>query len=143
MLGLILLMAAAGCDADPIGSEEHPAPVEVRVAAAGVYFANATEFQAFGNLLAAVGEAPELSVEFFNEDGSLYQLFDDQYLEVVFDDGNVARWEVQGEGDFSGGLRGLAEGTTRVRFRLMHGRIGSSAAHSDFTSAKIDVNVVP
>lgn len=140
---LLLLVAVGACDADPIGSDGHPAPVEVRLATAGVYFANATEFQAFGSLLATEGEAPEVVVEFYNADGSFFAVSGDQYLEVVLDDGTVARWEVENEGDFTGNLRGLAVGTTRIRFRLMHGTVGSSAAHSDFTSAKIEVNIVP
>lgn len=142
-LAFPVLLFAAACDSDPIGSDAHPAPAEVRVATGGIYTANATLDQGFGTVISTVDQAVEMEVVFFNDDGSPFALADDHFLEVVLDDTSVAQWEAEREGAFLGTLLGVAEGATRVQFRLMHGSIGSTAAHSDFTSAKIDVSVGP
>jgi len=143
LLALVGPLALAACGEDPVGSDTHPAPVEVRIEALGINLANATELQSFGALNLTEGVETEVEAMFFNADFTPFQLASDHWLEVVFDDGTVAGWETDREGSFVGKLTGTTSGSTQVRFRLMHGAVGATSAHADFIPAKISVNVTP
>jgi bacillopeptidase F (M6 metalloprotease family) len=141
VLAVVPVLALAACSDDPLGSAEHPVPSQVQVRAAGLNFANATTFSAFGTVLAPVAGESEIQVVFLDEMGIDMTLASDQFLEVLVENEAVALWEPDAAGSFTGKIQGVAAGSTKIQFRLMHGKIGSTTAHSDFTSAKIDLVV--
>lgn len=149
LLGMVCLAVTAACGDDPVAPADRETPVQVRVEGAGLSLATATEFSNLGTGLAvAVGSRVDYDIVLLVEDPAAsspqpYDPASDEFLEVEIDNVGVARWEENGTGSFQGGLRGVADGSTNVVFRLIRGTPGSAAAQIVFQAFPIPITVAP
>ena len=148
-LPLIALAALTACDDDSTGPENRQVPVQVRVESNGLSLATATEFSNLGTELpVAVGVRPDYEIVFLVEDEQAssplpYTPASDEYLDVTVANTTVARWEGDAQGSFTGGIRGVSEGSTTVVFRLMRGVPGAANGSVIFEAHPIPVNINP
>ena len=145
-LGSILAMtgvlALGACDDDPVGvDDDHLEPVGLVISAGGVDLVTVNGATVTGSLTVDAGqETAHLDVEFLAENGVRFTPEDaDEWLRVTMADPAVAGWEQDVPGEFGGHLHGESAGTTTAVFDLMHGAVGSTTAHADYTSPAIPV----
>lgn len=143
-LALLLVVALVGCDNDPVSSDDHPDPASLQVVApeAGLTITAISDTKAFGNIIVAEGVQYKLSIEFLNEDGTLFNHGSDEFLEVNIENASLAEWIADASGSFTGTIRGVNAGTTTIQFSLIHGQVGSSSAHPDFVAKPLELLVV-
>lgn len=135
-------LALGACGDDPVGvEEEHTEPHGLSVTMSGQPVASYDMDTGWtGDMQVAAGEeTAHLEVTFLDEDGDPLTPEDDEYLEVVIGDVNVAGWEQDSPGEFGGHLMGVAPGQTDAVFRLMHGAVG--VGHADFVTSGVVVQV--
>lgn len=146
---LVALPAVTACDDDSTGPENRQVPVQVRVESNGLSLATATEFSNLGTELpVAVGVRPDYEIVFLVEDEQAsspvpYTPASDEYLDVTVASTAIARWEADTPGAFTGGIRGVSQGSTTVAFRLMRGVPGAANGTVIFEAHPIPVNINP
>lgn len=143
-LALVGALALGACDDDPTGvDDDHNDDV------AGVVLTlNAAVLAEYDGPsrswdvpvpIDAGDETAHIDVEFVDEAGNAITLDDDTYLQVTVDDETIAEFEQDTPGEFGGHIKGVAAGTARMEFSLMHGAVGSG--HADFVTTGLVVNV--
>lgn len=148
MGGLALLggfALGAGACGDTVGppgeGEGHVRPSTVRLSLDGEELASASFGDSVGAIRVQPGQQTEtIAVEFVDGDGDPVRLSDFFFLEVDVGDESIALFEQDSPGEFSGRARGVAEGETGMKFKLMHGVVGDGS-HVDFEPAAIPVIV--
>ena len=141
---LVALAAVTACDDDSTGPENRQVPIQVRVESNGLSLATATEFSNLGTELpVAVGEIVFLVEDEQASSPVPYTPASDEYLDVTVANTAIARWETDTPGAFTGGIRGVSQGTTTVVFRLMRGVPGSTNGSVVFEAHPIPVNINP
>lgn len=142
-LALLTALAVGACDDDPTSpGDDHHEPAGVRVTMNGATLVTVQGQQITGSLTVAEGEeTAHMSVVFLDDEGDPISPDDDEFLEVEVTAESVAEFEQDTPGEFGGHLHGVAAGATTIRFRLMHGQVGSPSAHSDYDSPLIPVVV--
>lgn len=138
---LVLALGLAACD-NPVAREDHVEPAGVQVLQGGQVIAETHGDHTHGRITVRAGEeSPHLTVRFVDDADRPVELGSGYYLAVAVADAAVAAWEQDTPGEFGGHVHGRAAGTTTVRFRLMHGRVGGG--HADFESLPFRVEVTP
>ncbi len=140
---LLAAVAVAACDDDPTGpADDHHEPAGVRVTMGGVTLVTVQGQDVTGSLTVAAGEeTAHMSVVFLDDEGDPITTDDEEFLEVEITDETVAEFEQDTPGEFGGHLHGVVAGATTIRFKLMHGQVGSPSAHSDYNSPLLPVVV--
>lgn len=141
---LLLALFVAACGDDPTGMDDddhaEPEGVQLRLSGATVATYDGDDQAWTGGLTVAVGEeTAHIGVIFVDHDGDPIPLDDDMYLDVVVEDEAIAEFEQDEPGEFGGHLHGMDVGETEVRFRLMHGAVGSG--HADFETTGVTATV--
>ncbi len=142
---LLLALFVAACGDDPTGmdpDDDHAEPEGVELVLSGQTIAtyDGDDQTWTGGMTVPVGEeTAHIAVRFVDHDGDPIPLDDDMYLEVVVEDEAIAEFEQDEPGEFGGHLHGMDVGETRVRFRLMHGAVGSG--HADFETTWVTATV--
>lgn len=140
VLTLTVLMAAAACT-NPVGSGTHVRPDGFEIVAAGQTLVTESAGTLSGTLELTVGqELGPATVQFFRGT-EVVTPSANYFLEIEFANGTVARFTPTAAGAFTGTFQGLAVGTTTMRVRWMHGRVGSPRAHHDYQSPAVPVTV--
>lgn len=141
---IALMAGGCGDDDDPISSQtEHLEAIGMVVYQSGSvvmdYFGPdylASDTVAYNDTLrASQGLNPHWEVKFYDEDTVLIDPpeSDDHHLNAVFGNSSLAElwWHEGEEGEFEFHMRGLAAGTTTVRFQVMH------IDHADFSTLPV------
>lgn len=139
LLGLLGLLAVAGCDDDdnPV-VEDHSEPAVVEIALGDVVIARAFSGSATGFIGAQVDVSTAvLTFTFLDDESALVVPGADEYLEVVIADESIATFEATTAGAFEGRFLGRAVGETTAEIRFMHGSPGSG--HPDFVSHPVNI----
>lgn len=141
---LLLALFVAACGDDPTGmdDDDHAEPDGVQLVLSGQTVAtyDGDDQEWTGGLTVSVGEeTAHIGVRFVDHDGDPIPIDDDMYLEVVVVDEAIAEFEQDTPGEFGGHLHGVDVGETGVRFRLMHGAVGSG--HADFETTAVTATV--
>jgi len=141
---LLLALFVAACGDDPAGmdDDDHAEADGVELVLNGQTVASydGDDQEWTGGLSVPVGEeTAHIDVRFVDHDGDRIPADDDLYLDVVVEDEDIAEFEQDTPGEFGGHLHGLAEGETELKFRLMHGAVGSG--HADFETTPLTATV--
>ncbi|MGB0542822.1 MAG: hypothetical protein ACPGPI_03830 [Longimicrobiales bacterium] len=139
------LVLAACSDGDVTGVEDdHGEAAQVQLVMNGSAIATFTfaSNSWVGEMEVEAGqETPHIDVNFLDEDGDVvpFSTSVEFYLEVEVEDPTIAEFEQDTPGEFGGHLHGEAVGETDVRFKLMHGAIGSG--HADLITGWVHAHV--
>lgn len=121
-LGFAILVTA--CDNPVDDGDEHVRPSIITISSSTVEFVRGPFTGVTGTLTVRMGqESGPLTVRFFDAQGQPINPSSEYHLEVTGGAG-IAQWVKAGE--FVGRLRGVAAGTTTLRFSYVHG-VGASA----------------
>lgn len=120
-----LAVMAWGCSENPVQPTEHAHADGILVLVDDVVVVTADDDGVEGEIVVPVGGVtPMVRIVLLDHDGEELEPSESEYLEVGVEDGDIATFEQDDEGEFSGRFRGHAEGTTTARIRLMHGAVG-------------------
>lgn len=134
LLALGTLVALGACDSDPVGTEDHIDPIGIVIVSGGNDLVTVTGLNIIGAILVEEGgQTDPLSIEFIDRDGNRFVPTEaDEWLRVTVTHPDLGRWVADSPEGWSGTIQGLQNGSTTVRFELMHGAVGSDTSHPDF-----------
>ena len=138
---LALVLVFAGCDGNPVKSDEHDhaEAVGLVITQSGAEIARYEQGAVTGKItVKANEETPLLSVKFIDEhDGDLFVPEEDHYsLAWTIADLSIAEVEQHAEdGKWKFHIKGKAAGTTTIEIKILHDD------HADFVSLPITIEV--
>jgi hypothetical protein len=137
---LTIAVLLAGCR-NPVSPGTHLRPDGFAIVHDGVELVRQEAGTVTGALqLVPGGQLGPVTVQ-FHEGGAVTTPGADYFLEIEIADAGIASFSHTTPGSYTGTFNGLAAGTTTLRVRLMHGRVGSPFAHHDFESRPVPVEV--
>jgi hypothetical protein len=141
-LALILALGSIACDDDSTGPEVYSEPFSVEITAVGdILMASDTRALTTATVFLPSGVNETVEFVFLNRDGTLVEPSSGEFLEISIANESIGSWTPDQTGGFTGTLRGLAPGSTRLLVRYMYDGVGSSNAKASFVSAPLTFTV--
>ena len=135
---VMLVAAVTACNSPADTDESHIVPVGLVILQNGTEIVAGTSASVTGAITATGLQTQPLTVQFLNIQGQPIDPGVEYHLDVQSANSNTATWEPDQAGAFTGRVAIRATGTTTLRFRWMHGPVGSG--HADLM-VSVPVNV--
>jgi hypothetical protein len=137
---LLLMFVAAACT-NPVSPGAHVRVEGFMVMAGADTLVVGDRLTVSDTLRLRVGDVVSPASIVFVRGGEAFIPGAGYFLEVAIAPHGVLAFEPEAAGAFTGTLRALSGGSAALSIRLMHGRLGSRFAHSDFDAAVVPVIV--